>query len=113
MGLSPAYQCQCTFDLAEDMEGSRYPLVNESVPNFLIYRVLLSLAEAYNFKAKHLMKLLSLGISVSECILSICVYQSYPPMSLSALFWTTCRHGMFDLEMKAHAGQTKVIMGQM
>ena len=49
------------------------------------------------------MKLLSFGITKSECILSVRVYQSFPPMSLSALFWTNCRRCILDLDIKVHA----------
>ena len=97
------------FELEKDMSGLRFAIL-VSEPNFLICRFLLLLAERYNFKAKVLIKGLSIGISMSKCSCPVRVYQSYPPMIRRALFWTTCRQDIY-FEMKAQAEKAQVIMG--
>ena len=88
------------------MRGFRDSLVlTESEFNFGIYQSLLDLAEAYNLDAKTLIYFFYKGISLSEYNCLIVVYQSYPSMSHSSLFWTTCTQFMFDLGMKPHAGK--------
>ena len=104
--MSSAHDCELSTYLRIGKGLCTLRLITvESIPNFLIQQFLLDFAEVYNFKAKCLMEFLSFRISVSECHLSIRVYQSCPPMSLSAKFWATFRRWMFDFEMKARAGR--------
>ena len=84
--------------------GTLGSITIETAPSLRTYLFLLDLTVAYILKAKHLMKLLSLGISWSKCILSVRVYLSQPPMMRRALFWTTCIRVEFFLLIKAHAG---------
>jgi hypothetical protein len=94
------------------MKGSRTlgSSAIEAESSFLIYLFLLVFLEAYIYKAKDHMKLLSIRIFLPKYIVSVLLYLSYLPMINRALFWTTCRRFNCLIVMKCRMLYKVVIL---